>query len=276
MPICVPKKIARSSVLSCYLVAYYAHISNTILLLDRMRKVFIQDDQEESHHPYDKRHKYTMENPTWTESSYYRSSMVTTHHRSRTPSPVRVGYRNARANRFPPTSTLIKPPQVPNRRSGGRRTLPATPTQPSTLNLDQLNGTPSASAGTSNFLGVDLFNFPRLETSPTRMKLLLQNLGRKNNHVSSASGQLSEPPMVPRRNIPGRVCRWSRSLDDPITFEEAVIAGRGSRQLPVVGPQQLLGRGRGGGQAKRELPRPGVSSHHHAAFVDSDEEEDWC
>ena len=241
-----------------------------------MRKVFVQDDQEESYHPYDKRHKYTMENPTWTDSSYYRSSMVTTttHHRSRTPSPDRMGYRNARANRFPNTSTLIKPPHVPNRRSGGRR-LPATPTQPTTLNLDQLNGTPSASAGTSNFLGVDLFNFPRLETSPTRMKLLLQNLGRKNNHVSSAGGQLSEPPMVPRRNIPGRVCRWSRSLDDPITFEEAVIAGRGSRQLPVVGPQQLLGRGRG--QGKRELPRPGgVPSHHHATFVDSDEEEDWC
>ena len=233
------------------------------VFIDRMRKVFVQDDQDEPYRPYEK-----SNNPTWNGPSRYRASMVTMH-RSRTPSPSNLVHRNPARVRLP----IMKAPTVPKRRGGGRR-LPATPTQPSTLNLDELAGAPASSVGTNNFLGVDLFNFPRLETSPTRMKLLLQSLGRKSNHVGSGR---TGPPMVPRRNLPGRVCHWtSRSLDDPISFEEAVIAGRGSRQLPIVGPQQLLGRGRGAIQPKRELPRPGVSAHHQTAFIDSDEDEDWC
>ena len=164
-----------------------------------------------------------------------------------------------------------------HRRGRGLRKLPATPTQPSTLNLGHLNGQTDPNSG--NFLGVDLFSFPRLETSPTRMKLLLQSLGKK-----APQQQLQQqPPIVPRRSLPGRsIARWSRSLDDPVTFEEAVIAGRGSRQLPVVGPQQLLASGRGRGlvlsATKRELPQQprGGLSHHHSNYVDSDEEEDWC
>ena len=167
----------------------------------------------------------------------------------------------------------------PYRRGRGLRKLPATPTQPSTLNLGHLSGTDGQS---NNFLGVDLFTFPRLETSPTRMKLLLQSLGSKKPQPQ----QQQQPPSVPaRRSLPGRsIARWSRSLDDhPVTFEEAVIAGRGSRQLPVVGPQQLLASGRGRGllsATKRELPQPrGLnvqSSSHHSNYLDSDEEEDWC
>ena len=95
------------------------------------------------------------------------------------------------------------------------------------------------------------------------MKLLLQSLGNKKQapplqqqvQIECLNGKfestileffrlLQQPPSVPaRRCLPGRsgIARWSRSLDDhPVTFEEAVIAGRGSRQLPVVGPQQLL------------------------------------
>ena len=55
--------------------------------------------------------------------------------------------------------------------------------------------------------------------------------------------------------------RWSRSLDDPVAFEEAVLAGRGTRQLPTVGPQQLAtaaGLGRGS-RVRRELPRYGMN-----------------
>ena len=90
----------------------------------------------------------------------------------------------------------------------------------------------------------------------------------------------------PRKRLPMiRGGRWSRSLDDPVAFEEAVMAGRGSRQLPTVGPQQLASammRGRGmpptsqpnqpyhqtGSGGRRELPRPGTTigfatgSHH--------------
>lgn len=86
--------------------------------------------------------------------------------------------------------------------------------------------------------------------------------------------------------------KWSRSFDDQMTFEEAIIAGRGTRQLPAIGPQQLLqgassGRGRGSHVLRhRELPRPGPSVdltmnygnnfHTKAFYMDSDEDEDWC
>lgn len=165
-------------------------------------------------------------------------------------------------------------PYVPVRRRGGRR-LPATPTQPSTLNIDSLSYAKVT-------LGADLFNFPRLETSPTRMKNFLQGI-RKGARLAS-DGILSQQ-QPPQRSLPmgQAVGRWSRSLDDPITFEEAVIAGRGTRQLPVVGPQQILsGRGRGG--PKRELPRPGTTIGFtvnppylpQSAYGDSEEDEDWC
>ena len=183
--------------------------------------------------------------------------LVTTNRRSpaRTPSPVRLP---GRFHTSASSSAILKP----NRRGRGIRKLPATPTQPSTLNLAcHLSGTDNGQS--NNFLGVDLFTFPRLETSPTRMKLLLQSLGNKKQapplqqqvQIECLNGKfestileffrlLQQPPSVPaRRCLPGRsgIARWSRSLDDhPVTFEEAVIAGRGSRQLPVVGPQQLL------------------------------------
>ncbi len=106
-----------------------------------------------------------------------------------------------------------------------KRRLPATPQEPSKLNLDSLN-------------------FPRLENSPTCMR-------------------------------------------QSLTFEEVIIAGRGTRQLPLVGPQQLLKSvGRAGGRgSRRELPKPGVprpdfpmhNTTHHLIHADSDEEdEDWC
>merc|ERR1711860_168879 len=92
---------------------------------------------------------------------------------------------------------ILKPSLAPNRRGRGLRKLPATPTQPSTLNLGHLSGTDGQS---NNFLGVDLFTFPRLETSPTRMKLLLQSLGSK-----KPQPQQQQPPSVPaRRSLPGR------------------------------------------------------------------------
>ena len=222
------------------------------------------------------------------------------------------------------------------RRSGGRK-LPATPTQPSTLNIDKLahreNDTdpihvvqPRTTTAAAT-LGSDLFNFPRLETSPTRMKNLLQGIslkGLSHQTISNAAAVLpaSEQHNLVRRNLPIRQSatssnittnnnggRWNRNLQTPaadensqISFEEAVIAGRGTRQLPVVGPQQLMqqssvaaaagGRGRGLHSLRRELPRPGNSTANNSMafsmrhtrppgdgnfpiYVDS-EEEDWC
>ena len=183
-------------------------------------------------------------------------------------------------------------------RRGGVRRLPATPAEPSLLNIDNLAPSHSVdqnfSTRTRHMLGVDLVNFPRLESSPTRMKLLMQSVGKLRGHVGAAD--TSVQPLshaVPQR----QAVVGSRSLDDSMTFEEAIIAGRGTRQLPVIGPQQLLqvGSGRGGrvGSGRRELPRPGTSvdltmnpglhgtngmTIHPAtsAYLDSDDEEEWC
>ena len=48
-----------------------------------------------------------------------------------------------------------------------------------------------------------------------------------------------------------------RSLEESGSIEEAIVAGRGTRQLPQVGPLQLSGRGHGN-PLRRELPRPGA------------------
>ena len=69
-------------------------------------------------------------------------------------------------------------PHVRYSRRGGGRRLPATPSQPSTLNIDQLAQETNQNDTTNNTLGADLFNFPRLETSPSHpMKNLLLGSG---------------------------------------------------------------------------------------------------
>ena len=127
-----------------------------------------------------------------------------------------------------------KSSNVPRR--GGVRRLPATPAEPSLLNIDNLAPSHSVdqnfSTRTRHMLGVDLVNFPRLESSPTRMKLLMQSVGKLRGHVGAAD--TSVQPLshaVPQR----QAVVGSRSLDDSMTFEEAIIAGRGTRQLPVIG-----------------------------------------
>ena len=104
--------------------------------------------------------------------------------------------------------------------------------------------------------------------------------------AAAAAASTATKRILPPRQMMGK---WSRSLDDPMTFEEAIIAGRGTRQLPAIGPQQLLqqnsGRSRGLLNSRRELPRPGPSVDNNgmtfhpsasAAYLDSDEDEDWC
>lgn len=234
--------------------------------------------------------------------------------RSRTPSPQRqhrlplgpggpVGQRGGSGGHHP---------SGPQRRRGAGRRLPPTPSQPSTLNIDSLANISMSSKPVSNsMLGPSAssehgltapINFPKLNTSPSRGSLA---------GVSARKGaRLPEVPTLTskQRSIPLRQGRWSRSLEDPVSFEEAVIAGRGSRQLPTIGPQQLasaLGRGRAaaGGQpqqhgGRRELPRPGTtigfsSQQLHGyplqhqqqqqqqqqgshAVVSESEDEDWC
>ncbi len=208
----------------------------------------------------------------------------------------------------PPPQGIMKQPQQ-QRRGGGRR-LPATPTKPSTLNIDALSAAEAAGAagGLMTTMSETMsINFPKLEPSPTRAKAILQGIRK----VSGARLPLPEMTSTIRRSLPIRQAagtRWSRSLDDPVTFEEAVIAGRGTRQLPAVGPQQLLhhhgGHGHGGGLhhhggppagrgrgsiLRRELPRPGTTIGiatnqgqstngivHQPRYSESEDEEDWC
>ena len=202
---------------------------------------------------------------------------------------------------WPQQQQSLQQQQQPQRpiRSGGRR-LPATPKQPSTLNIDSLNNAASRPASTTNTAAPSMgINFPKLNASPSRNNL--------NSVPPSRGARLPDLPTgsaINRRRMqqmqPGR---WSRSLDDAqqqqqMSFEEAVIAGRGTRQLPTVGPQQLASAGRGRGLTsagtRRELPRPGTtigfsggttgngayplkqqSSHNNISDSDGDEE-DWC
>lgn len=223
---------------------------------------------------------------------------VTSHHLPTTPEVPRRTHGTQRRLHFSNAVYINDQPSgVP--RGGGVRRLPPTPAQPSLLNIDNLTQDPNLSNKSRDLLGADLFNFPRLETSPTRMKMLLQSVGRLKSARSTAPDETTAAHQQTPRNLPPShaMGTWSRSLDDPLTFEEAVIAGRGTRQLPVIGPQQLL-QGRGGGgrslnaipmsQTRRELPRPGTSvdltmtngsqrmNVYPQTIYDSDEDEDWC
>merc|ERR1719510_2598795 len=116
------------------------------------------------------------------------------------------------------------------RRVGGVRRLPATPAEPSLLNIENL--APCTEAGDQNFstrarhmLGVDLVNFPRLETSPTRMKLLMQSVGKLRGRVG-IDASAAPTTVQPRSQRHTAAAMASRSLDDSMTFEEAIIAGR--------------------------------------------------
>jgi hypothetical protein len=210
---------------------------------------------------------------------------------SRTPSPTahrrkRLAAEAQQQHQWSNSLTVTQP----TRRGGGRR-LPATPNKPSTLNIDNLAANTTVIENKGATLGGNLFNFPKLEPSPTKMKNFLQGI-RKGARLPEVFIPAA-PVAGPHRNTVGR---WSRSLDDPVTFEEAVIAGRGTRQLPTVGPQQLMqsnGRGRGAVAPRRELPRPGTTIGFSATtnnasypgdngitlrptYSESEDEEDWC
>ena len=172
---------------------------------------------------------------------------------SRTPSPL-PSHRRQRL------SAAAAPwPSTGGRRlghgvSGGGRRLPPTPNKPSTLNIDSLTNVAAAipsNSGlhpskegnenqSSNRLSI---NFPKLNLSPSRNSLLANLKNRtlgsvvgNNSQVTGVGGTGARLPDLPeqaikgnnhRRQLPRRGGRWSRSLDDPDTFDEVVRAGRG-------------------------------------------------
>jgi hypothetical protein len=141
-----------------------------------------------------------------------------------------------------------------------RRRLPPTPQQPSNLNIDQLQ--PVLLSRSTSELPI---NFPRLSLSPSRKSSPSAGVAT----AAAAFVQLPPgmiPSVLPRPPVPAR-----RTLPAPLpgwaSLEEAVAAGRGSRQLPVVVQPGRPGVGfspsrRGLAQVRRD--------------VEEEEEEDWC
>ena len=169
---------------------------------------------------------------------------------SRTPSPLPSHRRQRLAATAPWPNT--------GRRIGhglGGRRLPPTPNKPSTLNIDSLTNVAAIPAGlhpskegvdnqNSNRLSI---NFPKLNLSPSRSSILtnLKNrtlgtvVGNNTGHMNGVGGRSARLPDIPdqgnrtshRRQLPTRGGRWSRSLEDPDTFDEVVRAGRGMSQI---------------------------------------------
>ncbi len=233
---------------------------------------------------------------------------------TRTPSPpLTMGHRrqmlsSATAAAAPAAKALQQQQQQQQRRRGAGRRLPPTPSQPSTLNIDSLNSISlSAAAATAGHhpqqqqhLGADqkqqqaggAINFPKLNASPSK-----SSLGAAGGRIGARLPEVPDSASSGRRAVAGlsrmlHQGRWSRSLEEPgVSFEEAVLAGRGSRQLPMTPGSARGGGGFGGHVApsgpRRELPRPGttigfgthaypLSSGSQHRVVDESDDEDWC
>ncbi|XP_050685852.1 voltage-dependent calcium channel type A subunit alpha-1-like isoform X27 [Eriocheir sinensis] len=200
--------------------------------------------------------------------------------RSRSPSP----HRNAGSSY----------PTIPQRRGGGRR-LPPTPNKPSTLHLGS-QSTPGHPPlpGAKSPTRQQPINFPKLNASPTHVpKLEMPPVFRERRTPPAAEGSarprapppgkvlppgaLRRPPMAPIRDQ----YPYERRPEEPLSFEQAVAIGRGTRQLPS--PAVPNGYKPGRDRAVPRLPAPvgaagGGAPRRSAPGVrhsDSDED-DWC
>ncbi|XP_071552669.1 voltage-dependent calcium channel type A subunit alpha-1 isoform X2 [Panulirus ornatus] len=208
--------------------------------------------------------------------------------RSRSPSPHR------RAGSSYPT--------IPQRRGGGRR-LPPTPNKPSTLHLGPQPSQPLSGhqgAGQHTLPGAKSptrsqpINFPKLNASPTHVpKLEMPPVFRERRTppVTEGSarprapppgkilppGALRRPPMAPIRDQ----YPYERRPEEPLSFEQAVAIGRGTRQLPspAVPNGYKPGRDRTVPRLPAPVGAPGAGAPRRGApgvrHSDSDED-DWC
>ena len=180
---------------------------------------------------------------------------------------------------------------VVTRRTGQGRRLPATPTHPSTLNIDALGNVSSSQQQTGSAvgggggpprgrLGGERINFPKLDPSPSRAAIRT-GAGVVSRAEASAGARLPQaPPLTSaaaattaaagKPGISLRSMMLSHGAVDSEATPEAAMSGRGGggRQLPRVGPEHLASAGGGGimgrsgassGGIRRELPRPGTT-----------------
>ena len=177
---------------------------------------------------------------------------------------------------------------VVTRRTGQGRRLPATPTHPTTLNIDALGNVSSSQQQTGSAVGSggggpprgrvggDRINFPKLEPSPSRAAI---RTGAGVVSRAEAGARLPQaPPLtsVPatadtagKQGISLRSMMMSHGAVDPEATPEMMSGrGGGGRKLPRVGPEHLASAGSGGimgrgnastGGIRRELPRPGTT-----------------
>ncbi|XP_064108487.1 voltage-dependent calcium channel type A subunit alpha-1-like isoform X4 [Macrobrachium nipponense] len=193
-------------------------------------------------------------------------------------------------------------PTIPQRRGAGRR-LPPTPNKPSTLHLGPPSSQPPTGHPGSGHHTLSSaksptrsqpINFPKLNASPTHVpKLEMPPVFRERRTppVTEGSarprvapsgkvlppGALRRPPMAPIRDQ----YPYERRPEEPLSFEQAVAIGRGTRQLPS--PAVPNGYKPGRERAVPRLPAPvgppgggpprrGAPGVRHS---DSDED-DWC
>lgn len=182
-------------------------------------------------------------------SHYYGTASL--ERRSRSPSPT---HRQRAGSSYP---------TIPQRRGGGRR-LPQTPNKPSTLHLFPQRHTLPKSPGRGQPI-----NFPKLSQSPTHIPKidLPPNLReRRTPPLVDGCARPRIPPAVkvlppagPRRPpiapIRDQYPYERPAPQEPMSFEQAVAFGRGSRQLPSPAVPNGYKPGRGGGPPAR-LPQP--------------------
>lgn len=247
---------------------------------------------------------------------YYITARRDTRSRSPSPHTQLVGHTGRRTLEYTGTASLDRRsrspsphqragssyPTIPQRRGGGRR-LPPTPNKPSTLHLgpqapQPLPGRPGAGhhtiPGGKSPTRSQPINFPKLNASPTHVpKLEMPPVFRERRTppVTEGSarprvpppgkvlppGALRRPPMAPIRDQ----YPYERRSEEPLSFEQAVAIGRGTRQLPS--PAVPNGYKPGRDRAVPRLPAPvgaaGAGAPRRVApgvrHSDSDED-DWC
>lgn len=220
---------------------------------------------------------------TPTQSEYYGTSHL--HYRSRSPSP-----------------SSVRSLPVVQRRPGGGRRLPPTPTKPSTLRLDIISSDPINFPDVSHSPTVPQpsrspgsINFPKLSASPTHTSLINSQQhppwrDRTAGHSLSVDAPNIHHREEPAHGVPaipkpdGNYSTYTSTSAshgqrvEPLSFEAAAAIGRGSRHLPSPLPNGYKPgqRERERLQREREPLTLVVRTNRKGPRHHDPDEDDWC